>query len=115
MPPKTKVPKGEMTLAELKRLIKKYDDTIGIDTKGKSRDQLITEIEKLKYRIDHKNKLLILTVSQKTKKLPKKVEAPAPAKKKTPKSKAEKDKDMRDKVIKYILDNRDVLDDERLK
>jgi hypothetical protein len=110
-----KIPEGEMKLAELKRLIKKYDDTIGIDTKGKTRNELIAEIEKLKYRIDHKNKVLILTVKQKTKKLPKKVETPASAPKKPKKTKAQKDKDMRDKVIQYIMDNRDVLDDERLK
>jgi len=115
MPSKTKVPKGEMTLAEIKRTIKKYDELMGIDPKGKSRDQLIKEIEKLGYSIDHENKKFVATFKQKTKKMPKKVEAPAPPKKKTPKSKAEKDKDMREKVIKYILANKDVLDDERLK
>tara|TARA_R100000805_G_C3624169_1_gene130889 strand:- start:4196 stop:4537 length:342 start_codon:yes stop_codon:yes gene_type:complete len=110
-----KIPEGEMKLAELKRLIKKYDELMGIDPKGKSRVQLIAEIEKLGYSIDHKNKVLKATFKQKTKKLPKKVEAPAPAPKKAKKTKAQKDKDMRDKVIQYIIDNRDVLDDERLK
>ena len=47
--------------------------------------------------------------------MPKKVETPAPPPKKAKKTKAQKDKDMRDKVIQYIIDNRDVLDDERLK
>lgn len=105
----------KMKLPELKRLIKKYDETIGIDPKGKSRDDLIKEIEKLGYKIDHKNKKFVATFKQKTKKLPKKVDAPAPAKKKPAKSKEQKDKDMREKVIKFILANKDVLDDERLK
>lgn len=110
-----KVPKGEMTLAELKRIIKKYDETMGIDPKGKTREQLIKEIEKLKYKIDHKNKKLILMVKQKTKKQPKKVDIPEAPPKKPKKSKEQKDKDMREKVIKYILENKDILDDERLK
>ena len=113
MPPK--VPDGEMKLPELKRLIKKYDELMGIDPKGKSRDDLIKEIEKLGYKIDHKNKKIIATFKQKTKKMPKKVDTPAPAPKKPAKSKAQKDKDMREKVIKFILANKDVLDDERLK
>ena len=33
MPPK--VPDGEMKLPELKRLIKRYDELMGIDPKGK--------------------------------------------------------------------------------
>ena len=115
MPPKMKVPKGEMTLAELKRIIKKYDETMGIDPKGMSRDDLINAIEKLKYKIDHEKKELILQVKQKTKKQPRSVKAPPPVAKKPAKSKAEKDKDMRDKVVKFIIANKDVLDDERLK
>tara|TARA_R110002074_G_scaffold287198_1_gene458910 strand:- start:177 stop:599 length:423 start_codon:yes stop_codon:yes gene_type:complete len=116
MPPKKmKVPDGEMKMPELKRLIKKYDETMGIDPKGMSRDDLIKAIEKLKYRIDHKNKKLVLTVSQKVKKQPKEVKTPPPMAKKPAKSKAEKDKDMREKVIKFIIANKDVLDDERLK
>jgi len=113
MPPK--MTDEKMKLPELKRLIKKYDETIGIDPKGKSRDDLIKEIEKLGYKIDHKNKKLVATFKQKTKKLPKKVDTPAPAKKKPAKSKEQKDKDMREKVIKFIIANKDVLDDERLK
>jgi len=115
MPPKMKVPDGEMKMPELKRLIKKYDELMGIDPKGMSRDDLIKAIEKLKYRVDHKNKTLVLTVSQKVKKQPKTVKAPPPAEKKPAKSKAERDKDMRERVIKYIVANKDVLDDERLK
>jgi len=105
----------KMKLPELKRLIKKYDELMGIDPKGKSRDDLIIEIEKLGYKIDHKNKKIVATFKQKTKKMPKKVDTPDPPKRKPAKSKEEKDKDMREKVIKYILANKDILNDERLK
>ena len=115
MPPKSKVPEGEMSLAEIKRLIKKYDELMGIDPKGKSRDELIDEIKKAGYEIDHANKTLKATFTQKTKKMPKKVDTPEPTKRKPAKSKEDKEKDMREKVIKFIIDNRDILDDERLK
>ena len=110
-----KVPEGEMKLPELKRLIKKYDETMGIDPKGKSRDELIAEIQKAGYKLDHKNKKLVATFKQKTKKMPKKVDMPEASPKKAKKSKSQKDKEMREKVIKFIIDNRDILDDERLK
>ena len=113
MPPK--MTDEKMKLPELKRLIKKYDELMGIDPKGKSRDDLIKEIEKLGYKIDHKNKKITATFKQKTKKMPKNVDTPAPAKKKPAKSKEQKYKDMREKLIKFIIANKDVLDDERLK
>ena len=115
MPPKMSDDKIKlMSLTEIKRLIKKYDELVGIDPKGKSRDELIKEIEKLGYKIDHKNKEM-KRKGQKVKKLPVRVAAPPPAKKKPAKSKSEKDKDMREKVIKFIMANKDILDDERLK
>ncbi len=77
-----KVPDGEMSRAEIVRLIKKYNEKMGIDPKGKSRDQLIKEIEALKYKIDHVKKDLVLTVSQKVKKQPRNVKAD-PIKQKT--------------------------------
>ena len=77
-----KVPDGEMTRAELVRLIKKYNEKMGIDPKGKSRDQLIKEIESLKYKIDHQKKDLVLQVKQKVKKQPRNVKAD-PIKQKT--------------------------------
>ena len=77
-----KVPDGEMTRAELVRLVKKYNEKMGIDPKGKSRDQLIEEIESLKYKIDHVKKDLVLQVKQKTKKQPRNVKAD-PIKQKT--------------------------------
>ena len=110
-----KIPEGEMTLAELKRLVKKYDELMGIDPKGKTRLQLIAEIEDLGYDIRHKSQQIKATFKQKTKKMPKAVGIPKAPPKKPAKSKAQKDKDMREKVIKFILANKDVLDDERLK
>jgi hypothetical protein len=116
MPPKMKIPEGEMTLAELKRTIKKYDELMSIETKGKSRDDLIKEIEKMGYTIDHENKSFKLTNKSKAmKRKPINVKMPPKAEKKPAKSKGEKDKDMREKVIKYIIANKDILDDERLK
>lgn len=116
MPPKSKVPEGEMTLTEIKRLIKKYDELMSIDTKGKSREDLIKEIENMGYTIDHANKSFKLTNKSKAmKRKPINVKMPPKAEKKPAKSKAEKEKDMREKVIQYIIANRDILDDERLK
>ena len=47
--------------------------------------------------------------------MPKKVDMPEAPPKKAKKSKSQKDKEMREKVIKFIMDNKDILDDERLK
>ena len=77
-----------LTLAELKRIIKKYDETMGIDPKGKTKEQLRKEIEKVGYKIDDDNKKLVATFKQKTKKMPKKVDLPKSEKKK-PVDKAE--------------------------
>lgn len=116
MPPKSKVPEGEMTLTEIKRLIKKYDELMSIDTKGKSREDLIKQIQEMGYTIDHANKSFKLTNKSKAmKRKPINVKMPPKAEKKPAKSKAEKEKDMREKVIQYIIANRDILDDERLK
>ena len=79
MPPKKSDDK--MKLPELKRLVKRYDELMGIDPKGKTRDELISNIEKLGYKIDHKKKLITATFKQKTKKMPKTVESPLPEKK----------------------------------
>ena len=108
-----KVPDGEMTRAELVRLVKKYNEKMGIDPKGKSRDQLIKEIESLKYKIDHVKKDLVLQVNQKVKKQPRNVKAdPIKQKTKLQKQKAaekkeekemEKKKELR-KVKKEVAD-----------
>lgn len=103
-----------LTLAELKRLIKKYDETMGIDPKGKSKDQLRKEIEKSGYKIDDDNKKFVATFKQKTKKMPKKVDLPASEKKK-PVDKAEAKKKKHEATIKYIIANKEILKDERIK
>ena len=54
-----KVPAGEMKLTELKRLAKKYNDLMGIDLKGITRETLIKEIVKVGYTIDHDKKELV--------------------------------------------------------
>ena len=57
MPPKKDV--KPLTLAELKRIIKKYDDLMGIDPKGKSVAQLREEIEAVGYTIDDGKKRVV--------------------------------------------------------
>lgn len=103
-----------LTLAELKRLIKKYDETLGIDPKGKKAPELRKEIEKVGYKIDDDNKKFIATFKQKTKKMPKKVDLPAVEKKK-PVDKKEVQKKKDEATIKYILANKHILKDERVK
>ena len=49
-----------LTLAKLKRLIKKYDDLMGIVVKGKKLPALIKEVESLGYTVDHDNEKLVL-------------------------------------------------------
>jgi hypothetical protein len=103
-----------LTLAELKRLIKKYDELMGIDPKGKSKEQLRKEIEKKGYKIDDENKKIVATFKQKTKKMPKKVDVPASEKKK-PVDKKEAHKKKDEATIKYIIANKHILKDERIK
>ena len=103
-----------LTLAELKRIIKKYDETMGIDPKGKTKEQLRKEIEKVGYKIDDDNKKLVATFKQKTKKMPKKVDLPKSEKKK-PVDKAEAKKKKHEATIKYIIANKEILKDERIK
>lgn len=109
MPPKTEV--KMMTLAELKRLIKGYNELMSIKTKGLSRDDLIKQIESMGYTIDHEKKTLKLTNKSKAmKRKPINVKMPAKPDKK-PADKEKKKKNERAKVIKFILANKDVLQD----
>ena len=48
-----------LTLADVKRLIKKYDDLMGIVVKGKKLPALIKEIESAGYTVDHETVILI--------------------------------------------------------
>lgn len=50
---------GELTLGELKRLIKQYNKLMSVDTKGMKRPELIKKIEDMGYTIDHKNAKLV--------------------------------------------------------
>ena len=47
--------------------------------------------------------------------MPKKVDMPEAPPKKPRKTKAQKDKEMREKVIKYIIDNKDILNEDRIR
>jgi hypothetical protein len=108
-----------LTLPELKRLIKKYDETMGIDPKGKSKEDLRKEIEKVGYKIDDKNKKLVANFKQKTKKMPKKVDMPPKEKKEKKELTNEelfKKREKKDEeTIKYIIANKHILKDKRIK
>jgi hypothetical protein len=113
MPPKKEV--KPLTLAELKRIIKKYDDLMGIDPKGKSVAQLRKEIEDAGYTIDDGRKRVIrLGKIKDKKKRPVKIDVP-PAEKKKPVDKSEAKKKKHEATIKYIIANKEILKDERIK
>jgi len=100
-----------MTLAQLKKVVKGYDDLMAIKTKGLTRDQLITAIENMGYTIDHKKQTFKLTNKKLAmKRKPINVKAPT-TKEKKPVDKEKAKKNERAKVIKFILANKDVLND----
>jgi len=110
-----KVPDGEMKLTELKRLAKKYNDLMGIDLKGITRETLIKEIVKVGYTIDHKNKELVRKGSKNDKKKrPVKIKMPDKPEKKDKAEKKEKIKLKKEDVIEFILKNKDILKDDRI-
>jgi len=106
---------GELNLGELKRLVKKYDDLMSINTKGMTRPQVIQAIEKAGYNINHKEQKLELKLKQKVKKVPKTIKMPEKAPKKTDAEKKQSKDKKRESVIQYILKNKDLLKDERIK
>lgn len=106
---------GEMTLGELKRLVKKYDELMSLNVKGMKRPELLEAIDKAGYKVDHEQMKLVLKLKQKVKKLPKTIKMPP---KPAPKSEADKKKakdKKRESVIQYIIKNKEVLQDERIK
>tara|TARA_R110000765_G_scaffold280156_1_gene377635 strand:- start:56 stop:406 length:351 start_codon:yes stop_codon:yes gene_type:complete len=111
-----KIPDGELNLTQLKRLVKQYNLKMSVDTKGMKRDQLITEITKLGYKIDHANKKLDhINKGKKMKRKPEAVKLPpAPAKKTEADKTATKTKE-RERIIKYIIKNKDILNEDRVK
>ncbi len=110
-----KVPAGEMKLTELKRLAKKYNDLMGIDLKGITRETLIKEIVKVGYTIDHTNKELVRKGSKNDKKKrPTKIGMPDKPVKKDKAEKKEKTKLKKEDVVEYILKNKEILKDERI-
>ena len=106
-------PKGEMTLSELKRLIKAYNVKMSVDTKGLTRPQLITKITSLGYKIDHVNKKLVGTRGKNDKsRRPQNVDMPAKPIKLTDTDKEEKQrlkvKKAREKRKELIDKGRDI-------
>ena len=103
-----KVPDGELSLAELKRLVKQYNLQMSIKVTGLKRDDLIKKLKDMGYTIDHANKKLNLTNKSKVK-MP-----PAPVKK-TDADKTKSKANERERIIKYILKNKDILKEDRVK
>ena len=114
-----KAPKGEMTMAEIKRTIKKYDDLMGIVIKGKSREELLKEVVSVGYKIDHDGKKFVRKGSaMDKKKRPKEVSVPAVEKKK-PVDKTEAMAKKKEMIIKLFVKHpelhKEVMADERVK
>jgi hypothetical protein len=117
MPYKSGSMKGELTTPELRQLIKAHNVLMSIVIpKGAKRDDIIKLINSNGYDINHKEKKLVPRVKMKRKPVVsmKSVEKTKPK----PKTKEEKDemvKNQKERVIQYIIQNKDILDDERIK
>tara|TARA_R110001632_G_scaffold233129_1_gene376964 strand:- start:11565 stop:11900 length:336 start_codon:yes stop_codon:yes gene_type:complete len=107
-----------LTLADVKRLIKKYDDLMGIVVKGKKLPALIKEIESAGYTVDHDKKTLTLTGKNKMKRKPTAVKA-APVEKKAPVDKSAARAKKKEMIIKSFLKDptlhKEIMADERIK
>ena len=107
---------GELTLGELKRLVKQYNKQMGFDAKGMKRPELLAKIKELGYDVDHVNQKL-KRIKEKVKKIPVNVNMPKKPVK-AEKTKAQTDKSkvlMRRKIIKYIVENKDILEEPEIK
>jgi hypothetical protein len=118
-----KTPKGELTSAEIRTLIRGHNKMTNIKVpKGLDRDGLIKWLKGRNFEVDHKKKRLVDKASSRgkvatletSKAITSRTETAKP-KTESKKTKSQKDKEMREKVIKFIMDNKDILDDERLK
>lgn len=108
-----------MNLAELKRIIKKYDDLMGIDPKGKKAPELRKEIEAIGYTIDDDKKIVFRKGKIKDKKKrPAKVEA-GEAEKKAPVDKSAAREKKKEMIIKLFVKDpemhKEVMADSRIK
>ena len=119
MPYKTGELKGELTTPEIRKLIKAHNVLMSIKIpKGATRNDILKILDDKGYMVNHVRKSIQRRYKNERKPnvtLDQAEKITKPAKKKPAKSKAEKDKAMKDKVIKFIIDNRDILDDDRLK
>ncbi len=105
-----------LTSTELRKLVKAHNKLSKIVIpKGSSRDDIIKLIEKAGYRVDHEKKVIKPKVQrgkQITLSQAEKITKPAP--KSDADKKKVKDK-KRESVIQYIIKNKEVLQDERIK
>lgn len=103
----------EMTINELRRAMKQYNELMTISFKGMSKQAMMDKIVGLGYTIDHKNKRLVLTQKSKAmKRKPNKVGMADPAKKPDKKKAEER---LRKRVIKYVKENPTILNHPELK
>jgi len=114
MPYKSGSMKGELTTPELRQLIKVHNVLMSIVIpKGSKRDDIIKLINSNGYDINHKEKKLVPRVKMKRKP----VVSMKSVEKTKPKTKEEKDemlKNQKERVIQYIIKNKDILEDERI-
>ena len=109
-----------MNLAELKKSMKKHDDLMGIDPKGKKVQELRKEIEAVGYIIDDENKRVTRKAKgvKHKKKRPTKVDA-GEAEEKAPVGKSTTREKKKEMVIKSFLKDptlhKEIMADERIK
>ena len=108
-----------MNLTELKRIIKKYDDLMGIDPKGKKAPELRKEIEAVGYTIDDDKKLVVRKGKKKDKKKRPVTVAAGEAVKKPPVDKSAAREKKKEMIIKLFVKDpamhQEVMEDSRIK
>ena len=119
MPPKKSVPEGELTAQELRKLIKAHNILSKITIpKGTDREGLIKLIEGKKYKVNHEKKK-IEPQQQRGKQITLKqaedLTKPKPKKEKTGEEKEKEKKSKMKSVVKFILENKDILNDPEVK
>jgi hypothetical protein len=110
-----------LTAPELVKLIKAHNILSKITIPKKSREnvnELVKLIESKNYEVDHKKKVIKPKVKrgkQITLKQAEELDKPKPKKEKTEAQKEKTKDNQRKKIIKFILDNTDILNDPEIK
>ena len=120
MPHKKSVPEGELTATELRKLIKAHNILSKITIpKGTDREGLIKLIEKRRYVVNHIKKSIDPKVSRRegniTLKKAEELTKPKPKKEKTGEDKEKEKRSKMKSVVKFILENKEILNDPEVK